>query len=481
MGQSSSSHERIRHAIGAGDTVNTAKLKREFNAYLSWQGNKESGRLTRATMLRFVSDAHDLLGLITPDAVLAENVVLPQYSFEEFVAFFVNVVALGREVDLSTSLNPSFHPLGDASKAALESLSRGNNKKMDDVGEEEEEDDDGGEGGDNDDSIRPSVLLEPDDVDEYCPPSTIAQREWALIAERCDDVTLESLNRSCRFFRTVLRKYPPESWRVARVSRPEELQNPDVGLRIGQLRRMRRCARLQIGVTNCGCMLRGDHLKKALSHLPHLRALRLLWCQMVRLDMKPLEPPLHNMLTSLTLFQTECPIKSICQAFPALQHLVLAGQCQLLEVSNETSFTYHLSDLRQLRLLGISDVFLQDGPRNAPATHPRYLQLDRLGEMPNLTSLWLEGLSGRADDSAMSKRNCFSMSHDDEVKMIRSCSALRTYVCGARDEHFIQSVAGVQVTQSAQLPYVFPKMASFSWLYHDDDTRRRRNNNYKLQ
>lgn len=153
----------------------------------------------------------------------------------------------------------------------------------------------------------------------------IAMREWSLIFFQLEKQRdLNSVVLSCRFFRTVLYKYPPKQFRVMNITSGQLLQSPHVMLDLSEKGRVvDGLLRLSIGKPNAGNMLKDDDIHSMLRGLPKLQHLRIIFSHLLTFQAFNLPQRCEN-LQFLTLWRIpEVNISFVFHTFPQLRGLLL--------------------------------------------------------------------------------------------------------------------------------------------------------------
>ena len=127
--------------------------------------------------------------------------------------------------------------------------------------------------------VRPSNALVPLDETVYTPPGQLFSREWALIFSQLPSTrAVNQCALVCRFFRSVLFKYPPDNWRIAKVSSMEQRTADNIGSRLVQWQRFRTAVTLEVGVQHLGNMLNdsdlGEVIMNEMTNTPRVRKAR---------------------------------------------------------------------------------------------------------------------------------------------------------------------------------------------------------------
>ena len=267
--------------------------------------------------------------------------------------------------------------------------------------------------------------------------------EWHFIFSQIETRDLNALNLTCRFFRTVLDKYPPLTWRVACLSSLEQRTALDIGLQMSSIQRMKTIVRLEIGVFNLGNMLSLTDLNLILENLSSLQALKLIYCHL--LSDFPTLGTCYPRLQSLTVFQTQLNAENLSSTFPNLTDCIIAGQSKV-KISKDESLGLHLMDLRHLTKLGLGDLITSGGPLN----------LEAISEFPKLSHLYLEGSTTKSDAhfDKPAKPNLFP---SGEFSALRELVLSESRVTESTEAF----KARVVLIKALDLP--FPKICNYSW------------------
>lgn len=249
MGQKVSVHKPIHHHI-AHSRVDHQSLRREFDEYVRRQegGNENSTVMKRSTLVRFCEDMHSVLGLKHDEQVLA-LVGDADVEWNEFLAFFRKLAEM-ESVPLSESLQADVLDVEDGASTI----------------------------------VRPSATFEIADARCFVPPAQSFAREWSLVFDALETEELNRVNLTCRFFYSVLRKFPPSAFRLARVASLAERTSEHIGKDLLNWRRMRTIVRLEIGIPNLGTQFENKDLPVVVREMESLRALKLFFCPLLNDD-----------------------------------------------------------------------------------------------------------------------------------------------------------------------------------------------------
>ena len=260
MGNSKSSNIPSMRYLNPNETVSTQALAREWRNYV---GNAEL--MPKFVAKKFLVDFCVLYGFPYPEDYI-QMIDLDEtregFSWKDFKAFFVSSVE-DKEIDLSESLKLAPMEQQESSSHSKRITEKPVMKEMVDV--------------------RKANTMLPRDENAFTPPSQMMTREWSVVFGFLSNKELNKVNLTCRFFRTVLFKYAPEHWRVARLHTLEQRTAEDMtGFTIWQ--RMRSIMRLEIGAPNFGAMLKDDDLILIFYNLENLRHLKLVFCHLLNED-----------------------------------------------------------------------------------------------------------------------------------------------------------------------------------------------------
>jgi hypothetical protein len=241
----------VRQHFVSREQVNTLALRKEFNEYLKVyqsvyvradnmqkEENAKRQRMTRETIVVFARDMHKLLGLGWFREKELIDPELESVDFEEFLSFFVNNVVADHSLDLSESLRDKVVGQGPSADGTSDAVAF-RQQNID---------------------VPNSSFLSPENEELYCVPGQLFSQCWSLIFGNLVIKDLNNVNMVCKFFRTVLAKYPPPGWRVARICTVEQRNNLEIGQTLKNIDHMRTITRLEIGVWNVGTMLKDDDL-----------------------------------------------------------------------------------------------------------------------------------------------------------------------------------------------------------------------------
>lgn len=267
------------HEIARGVLLTRAALEREFVAYCHAYGEHA---LSAPVVRRYLKDLGGLLRFHVNRDLLEALDDAETYTVEGFVALTLQVAH--SRVPLSTSLQTQAAFV--FSRADDDESERGSKRSLPSAMI----------------AVRPANTLEPVREDHFTPPGQLMAREWSLVFAMLCNRDLNALNITCRFFRTVLFRFPPHSWRVARLTSLEDRTSDDMGSTFAW-QRMHSIVRLEIGTPRLGNQCRDTDMATILTHLPELRALKLLYCNMLSFDALTSAPRGHG-LRSLTVERT---------------------------------------------------------------------------------------------------------------------------------------------------------------------------------
>lgn len=291
-------------------------------------------QVSKAGAIRFLRDLLSLYGLPKPVVLFErlESSELSSMSFVQFLSFFFEVKD---GFDLSESLNTR-------SMAYLNMLDLGDEMRKHHKSKVSESLID----------IEPSNVIVPVDETIWTPPAQRMAREWSLIFAALPRRDINACNLVCRFFRTVLFKYPPAHWRVANLSSLEQRTAANMGSTLVTFQRLRSICYLQVGVLNLGNMLSGDDLVIIFQNLSNLRSLTLMFCHLIHREDWPrmCNLPGSDSLQHLHLLRVECSLSAISM-FPRLTDLTL-GQYMSIGASEFDMLLRPAAKclIRQLRL-----------------------------------------------------------------------------------------------------------------------------------
>jgi hypothetical protein len=190
--------QKATHEIGPELPLDTQSLFREWRMYIiTYEPGQNESQMSKGTVLRFLKDFSKLFRVPYAKDLAASirNGDATHYSFQQFVAFALQAHNRSKKhIDLSESLETQAAYVFDGSSDVPErSVSSNIIKKGVLI------------------DIRPSSTLEVRSETNFTPPAQLMMREWSLIFTLLSNRDLDRLNATCRFFRSVLFKYPPET------------------------------------------------------------------------------------------------------------------------------------------------------------------------------------------------------------------------------------------------------------------------------
>lgn len=168
--------------------------------------------------------------------------------------------------------------------------------------------------------IEPCTSFVPANSKKYTPPAQMMTREWSIIFSQrvLSNRDLDNANLACRFFRTVLFKFPPENWRVLCLSSLERRTAENM-VSFVQWQRLRSICRLEVGTFTFANMLKDEDLQVIFVSLHNLRSLKLYWCHLITLQVW--STIRCETLRSLSLKTTAIDLDAAVVAFPNLEEL----------------------------------------------------------------------------------------------------------------------------------------------------------------
>ena len=434
--------QSIEHEIDRSHKIDSDALKREFSQYCKFCGSKDNC-VDSGTALKFVKDMTKILGLRENIEILSAIDAKDKsrrFNFAECRLLFLQLIADTKEAfDLSESLNV------ETSKKK---------EKHQHV------------------EVEGSSLLAQQESWNYTPPGQIMSREWSLIFNELDPKDLNEVNLTCKFFRSVLTKYPPDSWRVACLSTLEERTSENIGVNLNSIEKMRTIVRLEIGTPGLGTMLLDKDIPIICANLKSLKCMKLIYCHLIHPEgfsqCQGLDGAMS--LQSLTLMSMKVPMQAIVRAFPNLADFVVCSGT-VCDMADHRSFVSYCLDLLKLSRLGI-------GEMNGIKMESELGIIDELCDL-RVKSLWLDGQftadnqdfatpAARHARHLAAKRNCFNMSEEKELEILMKDplkKSLAEYIAQERSPEFEAALAksGIKYINCRNLPYETPRMLSYSW------------------
>ena len=105
---------------------------------------------------------------------------------------------------------------------------------------------------------------------------------WTHVFKHLKNEDVNNCNLTCRYFNSLLNRYPPEDWRVLKLTSVDQRNAKDM-TEFSSWQRYKNIKTLEVGVAKFGCMLQDEDLVTILNEI-QLSTLKLIYCQMVHID-----------------------------------------------------------------------------------------------------------------------------------------------------------------------------------------------------